>query len=91
MRLVKVNDIILNMDNIAVIRSSAVGEDYGGGVDVYTYSAGQKIYLGHCDSKEDYQKWVYTIYTEFGEHFLGEMVSTDDDEEEPDLEELWGK
>lgn len=85
MRLVKINDIILNMDNIAVIRGTRVGKDYGGGVDVYAYSAGQKICLGHCDSQEDYQKWIDTVYAEFGEYFLGEIIATNDDDEE----ELW--
>lgn len=85
MRLVKINDIILNMDNIAVIRSSTVGEDYGGGVEVYAYSAGQRIYLGHCNSKEDYQQWIDTVYKEFGEHFLGEIIAINDDENK----ELW--
>lgn len=82
MRLVKINDIILNMDNIAVIKGNRVGKDYGGGIDVYVYSAGQKIGLGHCNSQEDYQKWVDAVYTEFGEHFLGETIKSDDDEEE---------
>ena len=85
MRLVKINDIILNMDNIAVIRGNRIGNDYGGGVDVYAYSAGQKICLGHCDSQEDYQKWIDAVYTEFSEQFLGEIIATNDDEEE----ELW--
>lgn len=85
MRLVKINDIILNMDNIAMIRGNRVGKDYGGGVDVYAYSAGQKIVLGHCDSQEDYQQWIDMVYTEFCEHFLGEIVATNDDEDE----ELW--
>ena len=82
MRLVKINDVILNMDNIAVIRGSRVGKDYGGGVDVYAFSAGQKICLGHCDSQENYQQWIDAIYGEFGESFIGEIVSVDDEEEE---------
>ena len=82
MRLVKINDIILNMDNIAVIRGIRAGADYGGGVDVYAYSAGQKIGLGHCDSQEDYQQWVDAVYGELGEHFLGETIKLDDEEEE---------
>lgn len=85
MRLVKINNIILNMDNIAVIRGDRVGKDYGGGVNVYAYSASQKIGLGHCDSQEEYQRWINAVYTEFGEHFLGEIVVDDDEEEE----ELW--
>ena len=79
MRLVKINDIILNMDNIAVVK----GKDADSGkVNVYAYTAGQEIWLGICDNREDYQQWVDAVYTEFGEHFLCEMISVDDDEEE---------
>ena len=85
MRLVKINDIILNIDNIAVIRGNRVGKNYDGDVDVYAYSAGQKICLGHCDSQEDYQKWIDAVYAEFTDQFLGETISVEDDDEE----ELW--
>ena len=85
MRLIKINDFVLNMDNIAVIRGSRIGNDYGGGVEVYAYSAGQKIILGHCNSQEEYQQWIDAVYEEFGEHFLGEIIATSDEDEE----ELW--
>ena len=82
MRLIKINDVILNMDNIAMIRGSKVGEDYGGGIDVYVYSAGQKFYLGKCDSEEEYQQWVDMVYAGFSEQFLGETVTIDDEDRE---------
>jgi hypothetical protein len=83
MRLVKINDVILNMDNIAVIR----GKDTGNGkVNVYAYTAGQEIWLGICEDREDYRQLISTVYREFGESFMGEIVYTEDDDEE---EELW--
>lgn len=82
MRLIKVNDIILNMDNIVVIKGSKLGEDYSGGVDVYAYSADQRIYLGHCDSQEDYQQWIDALYEEFNDRFLNKVIITNDEDEE---------
>jgi hypothetical protein len=79
MRLVKINDIILNMDNIAVIKGKEANNNK---VNVYAYTADQEIWLGICDSREDYQQWVDAVYTEFGEHFLGEIIAINDDEEE---------
>ena len=71
MRLIKIKDLILNMDNIAVIKGDIIGEDYGGGIKVYAYSSGQKIYLGKCDSEEEYQEWIDAAYAGFSEQFLG--------------------
>ena len=83
MRLVKINDIILNMDNIAIIK----GKDTGNGkVNIYAYTAGQEIWLGICKDREDYQQLISTVYREFGKSFMGEIVYTEDDDEE---EELW--
>ena len=79
MRLVKINDVILNMDNIAVIKGKDIANDK---VNVYAYTTNQEIWLGICDSREDYQQWVDALYGKFSEHFLGEVVSVDDDEEE---------
>lgn len=82
MRLVKINDVILNMDNITMIKSK---DTVNNKVSVYAYTVNQEIWLGICDSREDYQRWVDALYGEFSEHFLGEVVSVDDDNEE----ELW--
>lgn len=84
MRLVKINDVILNMDNIAVIK----GKDTGNGkVNVYAYTAGQEIWLGICDHRENYRQLIREIYREFGESFMGEIVYTEDEDDEE--EELW--
>ena len=82
MRLVKINDVILNMDNIAIIKGK---EADSGKVNVYAYTANQEIWLGICNNREDYQKWANAIYGEFSDYFLGEIIATNDDEEE----ELW--
>lgn len=79
MRLVKINDVILNINNIAVIK----GKDTGNGkVNVYAYTASQEIWLGICDNREDYRQMISEVYQEFGNAFAGEIV----EEEE---EELW--
>lgn len=79
MRLVKINDIILNMDNIAVIKGKDASNNK---VTVYAYTADQEIWLGVCDSREDYQQLIDAVYEDFGESFMGEIVYTEDDEEE---------
>lgn len=84
MRLVKINDVILNMDNIAVIKGKDTGNSK---VNVYVYTASQEIWLGICGSREEYRQLIREIYREFGESFMGEIVYTEDDDEED--EELW--
>lgn len=79
MRLVKLNDIILNMDNIAVIRGKDTDNSR---VNVYAYTADQEIWLGVCDNKEDYQQLINAVYKDFGEHFLGETIKLDDEDKE---------
>ena len=89
MRLVKINDIILNMDRIAVIRGRTRGESYGGGVAVYAYvDSSNYVELGVCETEEDYEKFMSALYHGVQETFVGEVVPRDDYTE--DLEELWG-
>lgn len=90
MRLVKINDIILNMDRIAVIKGRNVSSDYGGGVAVYAYvDSSSYVELGRCETKEDYEEFMSGLYKGFQESFEDEVIPRD--EEEIDLEELWGK
>lgn len=79
MRLVKIDDIILNMDNIAVIKGKDIANNK---VNVYAYTADQEIWLGICDNREDYQQLINAVYEDFGDNFMGEIVYTEDDEEE---------
>ena len=79
MRLVKIDDIILNMDNIAVIKGKDIANNK---VNVYAYTADQEIWLDICDNREDYQQLINAVYEDFGDNFMGEIVYTEDDEEE---------
>ena len=89
MRLVKVNDIILNMDRIAVIRGRNRSQDYGGGVAVYAYvDSSNYVELGVCETEENYEKFMGALYHGIQETFIEKVVPRD---EEPDLEELWEK
>ena len=91
MRLVKVNDIILNMDRIAVIRGRARSQDYGGGVSVYAYvDSSNYVELGVCETQEDYEKFMSALYHGIQETFIEEVVPRDDYTNEEELEELWG-
>lgn len=82
MRLVKINDVILNMDNIAVIKGKDIANNK---VNVYAYTTDQEIWLGICESREDYQQLINAVYKDFGDSFIGEIVYTEEDDEE----ELW--
>ena len=90
MRLIKINDIILNMDNIAVIKGRNRSKDYGGGVSVYAYvDSSSYVELGVCETEEDYEEFMSELYHEVQKAFVGEVVPRDD--YVVDLEELWGK
>lgn len=89
MRLVKVNDIILNMDRIAVIKGRHRSEDYGGGVSVYAYiDSSNYVELGVCETEEDYEKFMSALYHGIQETFVNDVIPRDD--YTIDLEELWG-
>ena len=91
MRLVKVNDIILNMDRIAVIKGRNRSLDYGGGVAVYAYvDSSNYVELGVCETEDDYEKFMSALYHGVQEIFIGEVVPRDDYTNEEELEELWG-
>ena len=91
MRLVKVNDIILNMDRIAVIKGRNRSKDYGGGVAVYAYvDSSNYVELGVCENEDDYEKFMSALYHGMQETFIDEVVPRDDYIKEEDLDELWG-
>ena len=90
MRLVKVNDIILNMDRIAVIKGRNRSKEYGGGVAVYAYvDSSNYVELGICETEDDYEQFMKALYHGMQETFNDEVVPRDD--YTGDLEELWGK
>ena len=86
MRLVKINDIILNMDKIAVIRGRIGSSEYGGGIAVYAYvNSSNYVELGRCETEEDYEEFMSALYKELEDSFVHEAIPMD---EEP---ELWEK
>lgn len=88
MRLVKINDIILNLDRIVVIKGEPSYEidddnDRLRWVNVKAYvESGNSVLLGRCNTQEDYQELVNTLYKEFSEQFIGDVIIEDDDEKE---------
>lgn len=83
MRLVKINDIILNMDRISIIEGSRTGDK----VYVYAYTDGSHcVKLGRCDSESDFQQFMDILYEELQDTFEGEVIPLEAEEE---LEELW--
>ena len=93
MRLVKINDIILNMDRILVVKGRPRSKDYGGGFTVYAYLNGSNyVELGVCENEDDYKKFMAILYSQLQETFSNEVVPRDNENSmsEEDLEELWG-
>lgn len=85
MRLVKVNDIILNMDRVSVIEGSRADDK----VYVYAYTDGSHcVKLGRCDSESDFQQFMNILYKELQDTFENEAIPY---ETEEDLDKLWGK
>lgn len=82
MRLVKINDVILNLDKIVLIKGELSSND---ATEVYVkvyVENGDYILLGRCESQEDYQELMNILYKEFSEQFIGDVVSIDDEEKE---------
>ena len=83
MRLIKINDIILNMDRVSVIEGSRTGDK----VYVYAYTDGSNcIKLGRCDSESDFQLFMELLYQQFQDTFKDEVISYKIEE---DSKELW--
>ena len=85
MRLVKICNVLVNLDNVAMIRSSP---DPGQRPSVYVYTTGgEKLFLGRCEDMEDYQEFVNTLYDIAGDSWPGETA--DDAIEDDNDKELW--
>ena len=87
MRLIKLNDVILNVDRIAVIKGSRCGEDYGGGFIVRAYvNSSNYVELGRCETQEDYENFMSMLYMQFQWSFEDEVAPIQAKETE---KELW--
>lgn len=84
MRLVKVDNVILNMDNVVMIKGHRQGN---GQVEVYAYTQDTKHYVGVCESTEDYNEFMDAFYQGMVKNWLGEAICKSKDEDED--EELW--
>ena len=85
MRLVKIDNVILNMDNIVMIKGHRLDS---GTVEVYAYTQDTKHYVGVCESTEDYNDFMEMFYQGMVKNWLGETYryKTEDEDEN---KELW--
>ena len=80
MKLVKINDIILNMNNVVAIKGEDSCSDDD--VNVYAYTESDRIFLGVCKSRQDYKELIDAVYANFGNAFAGEIFDEDENEKE---------
>lgn len=84
MKLVKINDIIINMDKVKSIRGvNSYNEEKGNYVAVYV----DDEKLGTCDTREEYKEFIDGLYEELFHAFPHDVVRPEKDEDND--EELW--
>lgn len=85
MRLVKIDNVILNMDNVVMIKGYKMDN---GKVEVYAYTQDTKHYVGVCESNEGYNDFMEMFYQGMVKNWLGETYryKTEDEDEN---KELW--
>ena len=85
MRLVKIDNVILNLDNIVMIKGYKMDNDT---VEVYAYTQDTKHYVGVCESTEDYNDFMEAFYQGMVKNWCGETYryKTEDEDEN---KELW--
>ena len=85
MRLVKIDNVVLNLDNIVMIKGYKMDNDT---VEVYAYTQDTKHYVGVCESTEDYNDFMEAFYQGMVKNWCGETYryKTEDEDEN---KELW--
>ena len=85
MRLVKIDNVVLNMDNIVMMKGFRMNNDT---VEVYAYTQNTKHYVGVCESTEDYNDFMEMFYQGMVKNWVGETYryKTEDEDEN---KELW--
>ena len=83
MRLVKIDNVILNMDNIVMLKGHRRDSSK---VDVYAYTQDTKHFVGVCESIEDYNDFMDTFYHGMEKNWCGEIGKSKDENED---KELW--
>jgi hypothetical protein len=84
MRLVKIDNVVLNMDNIVMMKGHRLDNDT---VEVYAYTQDTRHYVGVCESTEDYNDFMEAFYQGMVKNWLGEAISKNINEDED--KELW--
>ena len=73
MRLVKISDVIVNMDKVVMIKGKSTSSDT---INVYIYTTdNQQIYLGECQNKSSYGEFVQELYEGLLSQFPDDVVS----------------
>lgn len=85
MRLVKIDNVILNMDNVVMLKGYLM---QNGKVEVYAYTQDAKHYVGVCESNDDYKEFMETFYQGMQKNWCGEICKRKDEDEDED-KELW--
>ena len=84
MKLVKINDVILNMDRVKMITgSNSYSEKQGNYITVYV----DDEKLGTCNSREEYKEFIDGLYEELFHAFCHDVVRPKEDEDND--KELW--
>lgn len=84
MRLIKIDNIIMNLDNIVMIKGF---KGDGGCIDVYIYPTNkERIYLGECENQNAYEQFNQALYKGLLSQFPDEVVSVNNICED---DELW--
>jgi hypothetical protein len=84
MKLVKINDVILNMDKVKMITGlNSYNEERGNYVIVYV----DDEKLGTCNSREEYEEFIDGLYKELFHAFPHDVIEPKEDED--NNEELW--
>ena len=86
MRLIRFNDVIVNLDKIILIKGQDTSE---GTVKVYAYIQSDYYYIGECRNREDYQKFIGYVYSRLEDEFPNEVVPMYGGNICEDDDELW--
>lgn len=85
MRLVKIDNVVLNIDNIVMLKGHRLDNSE---IEVYAYTQNTKHYVGVCDSIEDYNEFIDAFYKAMEKDWPSE-ISKHKDENDDEDKELW--
>ena len=77
MRLVKINNVILNMDKITMIKGKESSDNV---IKVYVYNSKGENFLGTCENEERFQAFIDELYEGLSATFPHDVVLNSDKE-----------